>query len=282
MKYSSISLPVIPKKLPVIPAKAGIWRARHPAAVMFRRIPAFAGMTMVAMALLAAPLFAAEKPVEGPKAEKPAEAPKEKSADKAPAWLATGKEFSPEGCEFTVMFPEEPYKTKRCDPVEPDKNCSEVTSFTKVFGMDATVDYHVTCIPADPSMYDKYDDNVMRTALIAMAKPANLDKSETGFGELKEAKMAVLLGSGKTDNKKDDLIYTAQLWIGHKSVFTLEGELRGKYVAEADQMFADILKTAKVKGPVTPVAKGEKKAEPAKDEKAKEEKSKDGDKKTAK
>jgi hypothetical protein len=272
MKNSSTSLPVIP-------AKAGIWRSITAAGLLARRIPAFAGMTMVALALLVAPLSAAEKPAAPPKTEKPAEASKEKNADKAPAWLATGKEFSPEGCEFTVMFPEAPYKTKRCDPVEPDKNCSEVTSFTKVFGMDATVDYRVTCIPADPAMYDKYDNDVMRTALIAMAKPANLDKSETGFGELKEAKMAVLLGSGKTDNKKDDLIYTAQLWIGHKSVFTLEGELRGKYVAEADQMFADILKTAKVKGPVTQVVKEEKKTESAKEEKAKaEEKPKADDK----
>lgn len=213
------------------------------------------GMAMIAIAGLLSihPAIAADNKVESPQAEKSTEPVKQPNAKKPPEWLAKGHEFSPPGCEFTVTFPEEPYKTKRCDPVEPTKNCTEVTSFTKVFGIDATVNYNVTCLPADPGMYEKYDDNVMRTALFAMAKPANLDKSETGFGELKEAKMAVLIGSGKTENKQDDLIYTAQLWIGHKSVFTLEGELRGKYVPEADALFADILKTARVKGPVTPV-----------------------------
>ncbi len=175
----------------------------------------------------------------------------EKPGAAKPAWLESGSVFSPEGCDFTVTFPEEPYTTKRCDPIEPTKNCSNVTTFTKVYGLDATLLFNVTCNKAADGMFGRYDDNVMRTTLLSMAKPSNLDKSETGFTQNSQAKMAVLLGSGKSDNGKDDMLYTAQLWIGHHSVFTLEGQLRGQYVAEADQLFAEILKTAKVRE-VTP------------------------------
>jgi hypothetical protein len=184
-----------------------------------------------------------------PPASTPAPSPKKSQ----PEWLAHAYTYSPPGCEFTIQFPEEPFTGQRCDPVEPTKNCSDVTTFTKVYGLDATVTYTVTCKPTPTDMYGKYDDNVMRTVLMGMARPVNLDKSDTGFALFKEAKMAVLLGSGKTDNKQDDLIYTAQLWIGHASTFTLEGQVRGNYVPDADQLFAEILKTAKLKGTATPV-----------------------------
>ncbi len=195
-------------------------------------IPACAGMTM--LMVLATAALAQNKPVAEKLPEKP-------------AWLESGYTYSPEGCDFTVSFPQEPYTTKRCDPVEPGKNCTDMTTFTKVFGVDATLLFSVSCNKADGNMYDRYDDNVMRTTLLGMARPVNLGSSETGFAKMDKAKMAVLLGTGKADNGEDDLMYTAQLWIGHNSVFTLEGELRGKYVPDADLLFAEILKTARVR-----------------------------------
>jgi hypothetical protein len=194
------------------------------------------------------PAAAAEEKSDAPKT-----AEEESRSTKDPEWLAKGSVYSPEGCEFQIVFPEQPYQTKRCDPIEKDKNCSDMTSFTRVYGIDSTLTFNVTCTPTQGDMYDQYDDNVMRTTLSGMTRSMNLEQSQTGFMPLKEAKMAVLLGSGKTENKQDDLIYTAQLWIGHKSVFTMEGELRGKYQQDADLLFAQILKTAKLKGTATPI-----------------------------
>jgi hypothetical protein len=248
------------QKNTVIPAKTGT----HASVRTKVWIPTFAGMTMMmvcAFILIAAPgssAFAADaaakdKPAAAEKTATAKDTAKESPLSKDPDWLAQGSVYSPEGCEFQVTFPEQPYNTQHCDPIEKGKNCSDMTSFTKVYGIDSTVTYNVSCTATDGDMYGKYDDNVMRTTLQGMTRTLNLDTSQTGFMPLKEAKMAVLLGSGKTENGQDDLIYTAQLWIGHKSVFTLEGQLRGKYQPDADRLFAEILKTAKLKGTATPV-----------------------------
>lgn len=177
-----------------------------------------------------------------------------------PAWLDSAYEFSPEGCEFAIKFPEKPYQSRRCDPVEPTRNCNTITSYTKVFGMSAAVDFNVTCYPADAGMYERYSDAVMQTTLLAMAKPLKLESFDTGYNEYKTAKMAVLLGGGKTETQQE-MIYTAQLWIGQKSVFTLEAQLRGAHNEDSDRLFAEILRTARLKDDAAPVATGESKAE---------------------
>lgn len=162
-----------------------------------------------------------------------------------PAWIATGSTYAPDGCEFQISFPEAPYRGKRCDPGDP-ANCTDATTFTKVYGLDATIAYTVSCNPTPKDQFDQYSDNVMKAALFAMAQPSHLDKSQTGFGVLPQAKMAVLLGSGKAANG-DDVLYTSQIWVGHKSIFTIEGRLSGSYNPDSDKLFAEILKTARIR-----------------------------------
>ena len=167
------------------------------------------------------------------------------SSPTPPAWIAAGSTYAPDGCEFQIAFPEEPYQGKRCDALDPT-NCTEATTFTKVYGLDATIAYTVSCNPTGKDLYDQYSDNVMKAALFAMAQPSNLGKSQTGFGILPQAKMAVLLGSGKAANN-DDVLYTGQIWVGHKSILTIEGKLSGSYNADSDRLFAEILKTARIR-----------------------------------
>jgi hypothetical protein len=69
-----------------------------------------------------------------------------------------------------------------------------------------------------------------------------LDDYRTGFQQFDNvAKQATIMGTGKTG--KSGKLYIAQLWIGHQSVFTVEGELIGNQEDDADQMFAAILKS---------------------------------------
>lgn len=160
---------------------------------------------------------------------------------------------APEGCEFSITFPSEPYPTERCAPNDP-KRCHIATSFTKVFGVDAAVSFHATCHKAEDGMYERYSGDVMRTTLIGMARPRNLEVFESDFIEYEQAKLAILIGSGLTDDRRDEMLYTAQLWIGKESVFTMEGEVRGTTTDEADRLFADILKSVKIiNGPGTPI-----------------------------
>ncbi len=154
--------------------------------------------------------------------------------------MAHAYTFKPEGCEFSIEFPSEPFAAKKCDPAHPD-DCHTITSFTKVFGMDATVDVTVTCNKADDKHYGEYTQEVMEQTLSALGAARQLDDYQTAWREDPLYKQAILLGSGSTG--KSDKIYTSQLWIGHKSVFTMEAELIGNQLKEADDMFSGIIQS---------------------------------------
>lgn len=186
----------------------------------------------------------------------------------APA-MAEPYTYSPEGCEFTITFPSEPLLGRKCNP-DDARQCHEVLSFTKVFDVTATLKIDVVCNPAEPAMYERYSGDVMKTTLIAMAGRGKLDEMETGYNEHENAKMAFLLGSGKKGEQ--DLIYNGQLWIGKKSIFSLEADITGDYITGADEMFATILQSVNYKMPTTeqPAEKEEKKEDLAKTDKPKE------------
>ena len=116
--------------------------------------------------------------------------------------------------------------------------------------MSASLNVSVVCNPAEKDMYERYSGDVMKTTLIAMAGRGKLEESETGYNEKPEFKMAYILGYGKKGEQ--DLIYNGQLWIGKKSVFSIEADIIGDYVDGADAMFATILQSAHIK--VAPAA----------------------------
>jgi hypothetical protein len=145
---------------------------------------------------------------------------------------------APPGCEFGIIFPDEPYTRQRCKPENPE-DCDSITSFTKVFGIDATVNFNVSCASADEGMMEQFSGEVMKTTLAAMVNDQYLETIQTDFRTLPYAKQAIALGTGTKGNS--DKIFAAQLWIGKKSVYTVEGELIGHQLDIADEMFANIL-----------------------------------------
>jgi len=156
-----------------------------------------------------------------------------------PAFAADEHAYAPEDCEFRMEFPGAPFQARRCDPNNPTM-CREMTSFTKVFGLDASLSINITCNKAETNMYERYNGDVMQTTLSAMLGRNHLDDYQTGYQEFDEAKQAVLLGTGQAGNSEK--IFVAQLWIGHKSVLTVEAELIGSETTkESDTMFSDML-----------------------------------------
>lgn len=180
-----------------------------------------------------------------------------------------------EGCEFEITLPGEPYNSRRCDPENPEK-CSRITNYTKTFGLDATVNFNITCNPAEEGMFGKYSGEVMKTTLAAMVGKDKLEEFKTDMFEGKDFKQAILIGNGKVNNQ--DRMYSAQLWIGQTSVFTAEGEIIGYAGDEADRMFADIVGSVR---PI-PVDAPQKDGEEKKAEEKKEDDRKDDTKEEAK
>jgi hypothetical protein len=209
---------------------------------------------------------AAEKTPAVPEITPTAEIPDEGTADTNKN--NTAHVLKIEGCEFEITLPGEPYNTRRCDPENPD-DCSRLVSYTKTFGLDATVNFEISCNPADPATFGKFDTEVMKTTIAGMVGTDQLDEQKSDVFEGENFKQAMIVGTGKV--LENDRLYTAQLWIGHKSLFTVEGEVVGSAVDGADKMFAEVISSARyidTGAKKEPEKKADKKQEkPAKEQK---------------
>ncbi len=147
-------------------------------------------------------------------------------------------EYSPDFCEFTATFPEEPYKTHKCEG-DDKSTCYDLISFTKVFDLSATLSVEIICNPSTTAMYKEFTPEVMETTVRAMTKDSVLEAYEVRSRQDEQYRQAGLLGRGKKG--LDETIYIAQLWIAQGSIMSVEAEISGDQIPEADKMFADIL-----------------------------------------
>lgn len=169
-----------------------------------------------------------EKPAADAKKEEPAKDP-------------VGR-FAPDFCDFEMTFPESPLATNRCLPTG---ECYTLHSYTMVYDLQTTVDISVNCTPSTPANYARYTKGVMKAALAGMIQDRNLETHDINYAEEKTTKSAALSGTGKTGAQNK--IYTAQLWVGQNSVFTVQAELIGDAHDKADESFGNILKSLKTK-----------------------------------
>lgn len=159
----------------------------------------------------------------------------------------TSARFAPDFCDFEVTFPEPPTRAKKCIP---DQSCYDVYSYTMVYDLRTTVDISVNCTPSTPETYKRYDEKVMRTALAGLASGKNLSEKTMRFQQLEGARTASLAGTGVSGT--EDKIYTAQIWAGPHSVFTVQAELIGAAHPEADKSFSKILSSIGLKKAPSP------------------------------
>lgn len=152
--------------------------------------------------------------------------------------------YSPEFCEFSVTFPSEPYKSRRCDK-QADNKCYDLISFTQVYEMSSTVNFRVICNPIGEEIKAAYSPEVMKATLKAMTKQSVVQEFNTSYREEENYKQAGLVGEGLVG--RTPTIYVAQLWIGEKSALSVEAELIGEPMDEADGLFSNVLKSVGVK-----------------------------------
>lgn len=156
----------------------------------------------------------------------------------------TSVRFAPDFCDFEITFPEAPYTARRC-PEGANGKCYQLTSYTMVYDLATTVEVSVTCVPSSEQKFERYSERVMRAALQGMVKRAKIEDYNINYSETDAYKYASLNGGGGSGRQSK--IYSAQLWSGHNSVFTLEAKLTGRENKEADTEFSEILKTMHVK-----------------------------------
>jgi len=149
------------------------------------------------------------------------------------------KVYSPEYCQFSAIFPEEPFLSERCEDPKKNENCYDLVSYTKVFDMASTIRVEIICNPATAEMYQYFNPKVMETTVRAMTKGTVIEAYEVNSRQEENYRQTSLLGKGKKG--LDDSIYIAQLWAGETSIMSVEAEMSGAQNADADKVFAEIL-----------------------------------------
>lgn len=185
-----------------------------------------------------------------------------------PSRAGEAASYSPDHCEFSVAFPEAPAIRQRCEDGNSGK-CYDLASYTQVFQLSATVNFRVICNPSGEDLFKQYSGKIMEATLRSMTETGIVKTFETSFREEDLYKQAGLVGEGKVG--VTPTIYIAQLWIGHKSVMSVEAELIGEADETADTLFGEVLKSVHFKGEV------EAKEKPVEAEKPAEEKSEESD-----
>ena len=179
-------------------------------------------------------LFSAPVIAQETAAKAPAAAPEATEE----AQIATPK-YSPDYCQFTANFPEEPYITHKCDG-EGMETCFDLISYTKVFDLSTTITVEIICNPSTPEMYEEFNPQVMEDTVRAMTKDTVIEAYEIKGIQEKEYRQTGLLGRGRKG--LNDTIYIAQLWIANNSIMSVEAELIGEQSDESDKHFAQILR----------------------------------------
>ncbi len=157
----------------------------------------------------------------------------------------TTNTYKPDYCEFVASFPEEPLKGRRCESDDPT-TCYDLVSFTKVFGLSSTVRVEVICNPSSPELHEQFTVEAMKETVRAMTQGSVIEAHQVQVRDEGTYRQAGLVGKGRAG--MDETIYVSQLWSGPNSVMAVEAELVGEQLAEADQLFAGILKSIGYQG----------------------------------
>jgi hypothetical protein len=157
--------------------------------------------------------------------------------------LAEPFTFGPDDCEFQTTFPEKPFIEKKCSQNSAD--CTVVTTFTKAVGTSASTNFRVTCNPLDANEAGKYTPKIIEETLKKLVQSNNLIIYDIQSSKNDTYKSASAISVSQRDEKA--LVYNAQIWVGKKSIFTIEGEMIGDGNEVIQETFANILRNTYAK-----------------------------------
>lgn len=157
-------------------------------------------------------------------------------------------------CDFTVVFPEKPYVTRRCKG-KSGAECYDILTYTRVFDLSNAVTVKATCNPVAPGMAGRLSEEVMKATLESMVARKSVGQYDLKFSERDGVRSATLFGEGVKG--MTPTLYVAQLWLGSASLLTVEAELTGDANPQADLLFSDILKSIRLKDLPSSAASGQ-------------------------
>ena len=148
--------------------------------------------------------------------------------------------YEPEHCEFKITFPEKPFIENKCTS-GPDKECTEVVTYTKVVSGDASVDFRVTCDALTEDERAGYTSEGLAESVRQMAASSSITIGDVDSSTKDGYQVAAVVSVGMRSER--EIFYTGQSWLGKKSIFRLEANMQGGQNDKADAVFTDILKS---------------------------------------
>lgn len=166
------------------------------------------------------------------------------SQDKAMAFT-----YAPEWCDFSVALPGVPEIIRHCDKTSLESGAcqNETARYAQAFGMQASLDFWVTCEPDSLGDPNAYDPELLKTTLEMITEDWDLDAHDVDFGNRGKVRVAVLSGHGRKG--VSPAIFFAQMTVGPKSILTTKAVLSGEEHEEAGLLFQGFLQGIK---PVDP------------------------------
>lgn len=149
--------------------------------------------------------------------------------------------YSPDYCEFTANFPEEPIVNNYCEVKDDPSTCYNLISYTKVLDMASSINIEIICNPASPQMYAEFTPEIMEDTVKKMTQGGLKETYDINTREEQGYRQTGLIGAGQKG--LDSTIYLAQLWISEKSIMSVEAEMSGAQTDAADALFANILRS---------------------------------------
>ena len=150
--------------------------------------------------------------------------------------------YAPASCEFQIIFPEKFFKAQKCDN---ENNCYDVISFA-LKDKDSNVDFRVTCLPKTNDEIKILRSSDLKAAVRDLAVSSGLRPMGDDVATMPDnviSAVAIALGFRGTA----ETIYTGQLWVGDKSLMTLEAEMRGPPNKKIETIYTKILESVKRK-----------------------------------
>lgn len=161
-----------------------------------------------------------------------------------PAFAENGSRYAPDHCGFEITFPAEPSISRECDGND-QRRCYDLVTYTKTFGIDASIRVKAICNPVGDDIYKRYSTDVMEATLRAMTNKNVIETFEMNSRDEGSYKQSSLIGAGMQGTSST--LYIAQLWIDRQSAFSVEAELLGPENDEADRFFSAILQSVHIK-----------------------------------
>lgn len=153
--------------------------------------------------------------------------------------------YAPDHCDMEVTFPEKPFIEKKCTSSGTKTECSDVVTFKKLAPPDTALNVRVTCVSHEKSVLDTYTPAVVEETLKRMTKDQNMEVYNI-VSDLIDGLRGTTSTSIGTESDVS-YIYTGQIWIGEKSLFTIEAKTTGENES-IDKIFAEVLESTHAKG----------------------------------